>query len=729
MIKMIKTFRNIFNISVILLITTTSAYSLDQDAYKLSADNASLIDNNTYMATGDVLLEAKGIIVKADLVKYFLDNSTLNAIGNVTLISGTKTINADELTYNIDNDTGRASNVTGYLDPDYYICAKSFEQTSKSTFNLKEARVSACPGVIPDWSFYLYSGELDIEGSATANHITMDILNTPIIYSPRLSYPIASKRKTGLLMPELGISSTHGTLLLVKYFIAPDINYDFTVGLNLFTLSGVQPSAEFRYSLTEKSNFYASGEWIHDFTEETINKDRWRYILVNSYSPIDDITISLNANEASDYLYARSYSDYSMSDYFKNNKENFYHLEVAVNYFSSYINVNIEYNKNTQYRDQQVGYQKNYTELLPTISLYKTIPILPFLVLSYDVSYERVTAQNKQLGYDNSLLSNNVDKYNHFNTTIDIKAPIDLKLAIITPSIEIGYSLWHDYNSEFNSSLSRKDVLGGIDILNPHMAQRYYASFGLSSAFRELYREYKHFTHTIFNTVSLNYLPELSPNNQIINSSFDNLIPNGGITYKMINYFTAKTWNHTVTLTQGFNFIDDLEFTPLTINMITNVNDIFINIFDMEFSYSDSIDKGHSEIQFISNQLRFFVLKYFYVDTTYVHDNRVESFYNTSISVSGGFKIWRIGGKAGATWQGNNTNGFSNLKSTSQGVGLNYNADCWSIGVEVVHDLYISSFGSGQNLRDEYTIFLSFSLKGLVESKLEFDTSTFTPVN
>ncbi len=729
MINIIKHCKNIFTVTIILLITANVAHSLDKDAYKLSADNASLIDNNTYMATGDVLLEANGITVKADSVKYFLDNSTLNATGNVTLISGTKTINADEITYNIDNDTGRASNVTGYLDPDYYICAKSFEQTSLSTFNLEEARISACPGVIPDWSFYLYSGKLDLEGSATANHITMDILNTPILYSPRLSYPIASKRKTGLLMPGLGISSTHGTFLLAKYFIAPDINYDFTIGLNVFTSSGAQPSAEFRYSLTEKSNFYAAAEWIHDLTDETQNDDRWNYVLVNSYSPIDDLTISLNANEASDYLYARSYSTYSMSEYFKNNKENYYHLEAAINYFSSYINVNVEYSKNTQYRDQRVGYQKNYTELLPTISLYKTIPVLPFLVLSYDVSYERVSTQNKELGYDNTLLSNDLDKYNRLNTTFDIKAPIDLKLAVITPSVEIGYSLWHNYNKEFDKTLEKKDLLGGINILNPHMAQRYYASFGLSSAFRELYREYKYFTHTIFNTVSLNYLPELSPNNQIINSSFDNLIPNGGITYKMINYFTAKTWNHTITLSQGFDFIDALEFTPLTINMITNVNDIFINIFDMEFSYSESINKGHSEIMFLSNQLRFFVLKYFYADTTYVHDNRVDSFYNTSISVSAGFKIWRIGGKASATWQGDNKDGFSNLKSTSQGVGLSYHADCWSIGIDVVHDLYTTSFGSGQNLKDEYTIYLAFSLKGLIDSKLQFDTSTFTPVN
>ncbi len=726
---MIKAFRNIFNILTISLTVATSVYSIDKDAYKLSADNASLIDNNTYMAKGDVLLEAKGVTVRADSVKYFLDNSTLSATGNVTLISGTKTINADELVYNIDNDTGRAFNVTGFLDPDYYICAKSFEQTSKSTFSLEEARISACPGVIPDWSFYLYSGNLDLEGSATASHITMDIFNTPIIYSPRLSYPLASKRKTGLLMPDLGISSTHGTFLLAKYFIAPDINYDFTIGLNLFTSSGAQPSAEFRYSLTEKSNFYGAGEWIHDFTDETQNNDRWSYIFVNSYSPIDDITISLNANEASDYLYARSYSEYSMSEYFKNNKENFYHLEVAVNYFSSYINVNVEYNKNTQYRDQIIGHQKNYTELLPTISLYKTIPLLPFLVLSYDLSYERVTTQNHELAFDNSILSNNVDKYSRFNTTINIKAPIDLKLAIITPSIEVGYSLWHDYNKEFDSNLSKEDILGGIDILSPHMAQRYYASFGLSTAFREFYREYKYFTHTIFNTVSLSYLPELSHNNQIIASSFDTLIPNGGITYKMINYFTAKTWNHTITLSQGFDFIDAIEFTPLTINMITNVNDIFVNIFDMEFSYSNSLDKGHSEILFLSNQLRFFIFKYFYTDTTYVHDNRVESFYNTSISVSAGFKIWRIGGKASATWQGDNNNGFSNLKSTSQGVGLSYYADCWSIGVEVIHDLYTTSFGSGQNLRDEYTIYLSFSLKGLVDSRLQFDTSTFTPVN
>ena len=45
-------------------------------------------------------------------------------------------------------------------------------------------------------------------------------------------------------MPNIGYDETMGAIGNFQYFIAPDINYDFTIGLGLYSERGVQEQFE-----------------------------------------------------------------------------------------------------------------------------------------------------------------------------------------------------------------------------------------------------------------------------------------------------------------------------------------------------------------------------------------------------------------------------------------------------------------------------------------------------
>ena len=56
-------------------------------------------------------------------------------------------------------------------------------------------------------------------------------------------------------MPNIGYDETMGAMGNFQYFIAPDVNYDFTIGLGLYSERGVQEQFEADMLTLMKVNF------------------------------------------------------------------------------------------------------------------------------------------------------------------------------------------------------------------------------------------------------------------------------------------------------------------------------------------------------------------------------------------------------------------------------------------------------------------------------------------
>ncbi len=90
--------------------------------------------------------------------------------------------------------------------------------------------------------------ELDhATGIGSAKSLTVRFQKVPIMYFPRITFPINNERKTGFLSPKLGFKDRSGTVLSLPYYIniAPD--HDATVTPTLITKRGLQVYGEFRY--------------------------------------------------------------------------------------------------------------------------------------------------------------------------------------------------------------------------------------------------------------------------------------------------------------------------------------------------------------------------------------------------------------------------------------------------------------------------------------------------
>lgn len=703
-----------------ILIFYAAPVHAQEKPYILEADEVTRIDNNTFQATGNVILKVRDIVFTSDVLIYHQGTDEVEASGNVKITSQTQEIEADYITYNLKTESGTADNIKGFLAPFNYICAKKMERTGPTTFTVQDAKISTCSGKIPDWSISMYSGKLELGGYINANHATANVLDTPLVYAPKLLYPVSTERQSGFLLPGLGYSSDKGAFLNLRYFWAPDIDFDLTLGLGLYSRSGIQEQIEARYALSGNSNFYAAFERIDDATSEAPSIVRWRTTLKNQYVPIKNLYLNVNADVVSDYLYMRDFDYFSISQFNNDNKDNVFFDQGRLAYYYDYAYVSAQYRNDFEFRDTVSGYLKTQVEQMPSVSIKKVVPVLPYLVVDYGLSFDNIQYR-KQIYNTPEMGDNEIWNYKRLKADAKVYFPIDLKILTLTPALSAGYTYWFDSSRPFNFQDYTNPDFGGVYRLDSRAAQRYTGSADLSVAFKQIYRNFGPVTHGMLNTVKLKYSPNLTQD-AVPNFLEDDITEHeGSVSYEMVNFLNGRNWNMRLTVNQGYDTLSDSPVLPLNVKFTTAVPNILDNYFEMRYKHSGPLIGDENRFQYLTDTLGLNITKYFRLTGTYTFDSTIQNSYNTSAELRGEANFWRFKATGYYKWQAQNDYlSFANLWPIELGAGLAYYAECWSLGLEFQRNMYNINTKDGQNKQEETIIYVTFSLKGIGESRLQF---------
>lgn len=120
------------------------------------------------------------------------------------------------------------------------------EETRKLT--LSNVTYTTCAAGKDDW--LLRAGTLSIDrdtGTGTARNARLEFKGVPILYAPYLTYPIDNRRKSGLLLPDVGNSDQRGIEFELPYYFNLAPNYDATLTPHYMSRRGLQAKGEFRY--------------------------------------------------------------------------------------------------------------------------------------------------------------------------------------------------------------------------------------------------------------------------------------------------------------------------------------------------------------------------------------------------------------------------------------------------------------------------------------------------
>ncbi|PFH20918.1 LPS-assembly protein LptD [Burkholderia sp. JKS000303] len=213
-------------------------------------DSATSTTDTDLSLKGHAELRRDRSIVKGDAVHYAFDTDTADAYGHVVLADDGRLFFGPEAHFRIDARQGYI------VTPKYRFTLNGGRGSAQRIDVADEARTivehgtyttCAC-GDRPAW--YMKASRFDIDsGSDTgvAHDGVLFFQGVPIFASPWLSFPLSGARRTGLLPPTLSFDSTNGLVATQPVYVNLAPNYDLTLTPRYMQRRGTMLGADYRY--------------------------------------------------------------------------------------------------------------------------------------------------------------------------------------------------------------------------------------------------------------------------------------------------------------------------------------------------------------------------------------------------------------------------------------------------------------------------------------------------
>ena len=297
-------------------------------------------DGNLRKLRGAVEIETTEFLLKADQVDYDEDTRWVEARGNVFFqnFDGGEEIHCDRAQYNMEDETGRFYSVKGQApariearrgvlaSSNPFIFEGNWAEKIRDRYILYDGFVTNCKLPKPWWR--LTGPKIDIipGDRAVAYKSYFRIRRFPILYAPAF-YKSLEKlpRRSGLLTPNVGISSRFGKIINAGYFWAINRSYDVTYRGQLYTSRGLRNHVDFRGKPNDKTSFNFIFEGIKDrgaLQDDGSRIKQGGYLM--SLTARTDLKYGfeghVNANYLSSFTYRQAFSQsYNEAIYSENN--------------------------------------------------------------------------------------------------------------------------------------------------------------------------------------------------------------------------------------------------------------------------------------------------------------------------------------------------------------------------------------------------------------------------
>lgn len=290
-------------------------------------------------ASGNVVLEQNGRVLKADKIAYNLKDEVAVAEGNIVFVDQNgDTHFAEYATLTRQMRSGLVRELNSILTDGSRIWAKEAvkEQitgTEYSIYTMKGGRYTACkpcednPEKSPPWQLKASKVVHDQEDKMIRyRNARMEVGGVPIFYTPYYAHPDGTvERKSGFLTPSFGYNSELGALFETSYYHTFSPDFDATVGVLLTGKEGPVLKTELRKHygdalLKMSGSGTYSGRKESEAGVEVEKDEEWRgHLFLNGEWHINNKwRAGANLNISSDDQYLRQYdiddSDFLMSE-------------------------------------------------------------------------------------------------------------------------------------------------------------------------------------------------------------------------------------------------------------------------------------------------------------------------------------------------------------------------------------------------------------------------------
>ncbi len=235
------------------------------EKFQVIANNVNTKEN-ILIATGNVVIFSPTYYITAQKIIYDKDNGTFELFDDVVILKNnnvqTKS-NYAFLDVNTD-DLYQKPNMFFEQSSSIWINSKD-SQKKKDTIFLAESILSSCDCIDPDWSIRVSDADYDTKDKwINAYNTRLYVKDVPVLYTPYLGFSTDTRRRTGLLIPTIGYSSSEGFSYSQPIFIAPAKNYDIELIPQFRAKRGAGMYAYVRYADSMDSILKVSGGYFKE---------------------------------------------------------------------------------------------------------------------------------------------------------------------------------------------------------------------------------------------------------------------------------------------------------------------------------------------------------------------------------------------------------------------------------------------------------------------------------
>nr|WP_223217595.1 LPS-assembly protein LptD [Paraburkholderia phenoliruptrix] len=309
------------------------------------------------------------VVIKADALHYDQDTDMADAYGQVHVNNNGTTFAGPEAHLRVDSSEGFMTapkyhfNVTGGSGSAERV---DLLDNERSVFTKGTYTACACADN-PAW--YIKGSEFDFDTGAdegVAYNSVLFFQGLPVFASPWLSFPLSGERRSGLLPPTFSLSSTNGFELSVPYYFNIAPNRDLTFTPRLISKRGVQLQTSFRY-LSPTYSGSITGEFLPN--DRLTKTNRYALYIQHNQNFGNGFGGYIYYNKVSDNTYPEDLS--SSVNQFMNGTQLLYQQEAGLTYNNGPWSV--------------LAREQHWQTLAPSIAPYGREPQLNVKYTKYNV--------------------------------------------------------------------------------------------------------------------------------------------------------------------------------------------------------------------------------------------------------------------------------------------------------------------------------------------------------
>ncbi|MET0154083.1 MAG: LPS assembly protein LptD, partial [Candidatus Binatia bacterium] len=185
-------------------------------------------------------------------------------------------IQADSFSGNLEDETGEMTNGTVLLNANKLtISGSKLQKSYGQTYHIENGEFTTCQcgSGPPSWSISGKSLDITLDGYGLVDDAKFKVLDTPILYFPKLTFPAKKTRQTGLLAPLFGYSKKRGFVYTQPFYTVINKSADFTIAPDIETSARVGAITELRYALDERSKGILDFSYFNEIFRNNAEQD------------------------------------------------------------------------------------------------------------------------------------------------------------------------------------------------------------------------------------------------------------------------------------------------------------------------------------------------------------------------------------------------------------------------------------------------------------------------